>query len=96
MLTKISEITLDDVKNYLRIEHDIDDLELQSYMSVAKSYIVNYTNLAIQDVENIEEFAIPYLMLINNFYTNKSVLVDSNTKLDLVFSSILGLHKMYL
>lgn len=37
---KLSEVTLDVVKSYLRIDHDLDDLRLALHMDSALTYIL--------------------------------------------------------
>ena len=74
---KISEIDLDVVQNYLRISLGEDDIaeqmELQMYIDAAKQYLEKYTGLELEDIEENEYYSIPVLLLIADFYENKSM-----------------------
>lgn len=85
-------LPLEFVKNYLRVEHDFDNVEIQLMINSAKSYIRN--NLRVEKDEELDaELVIPMLTLIAHFYENKSVTIKANEKLDSIFDSILSLHR---
>lgn len=90
-----SNISVEFVKKYLRIEHDLDDIELHIYLESAKSYIQNYTSMTIEELDNHKEVIICVLMLCSHFYENKSLIVDKNTE-DSIFNNILSLHRGWL
>lgn len=80
------------VKQYLRVDHDFDDLEIQLMIQSAQSYIRN--NLKLPKTEELDiEIVIPMLTLIAYFYENKTVIMSSKDKEDLIFGSILSLHR---
>ena len=87
-----SQIDLAFLKNYLRIDHDLDDVELSLYLSASKSYIQNYTGYDEFDMDEHIEFSIPILMLCSHFYENKSIVVSKSTS-DTIFASILNMHR---
>lgn len=87
-----SMIDLDFLKNYLRIDHDLDDIELELYLASSKSYIQNYTGLSESEMDEHIEFSIPILMLCSHFYENKSVAV-SKSAIDKIFGNILNMHR---
>lgn len=85
-------LPLDFVKSYLRIDHDFDDVELQLMIKAAKSYIRN--NLRVEKDEELDtELVIPMLTLVAHFYENKTTLMKSTEKIDIMFNSILSLHR---
>ena len=68
---KLSEITLDTVKNYLRIDHALDDTRLQIHMNAALSYILkaNGQDALTQEFENSNEFLTDvYLCYVQHLY----------------------------
>lgn len=91
----ISAITIDDVKNYLRISEstDADNTLLESIMKAAKEYIKDYTG--VDDVDSKEAFTIVYYALIQDMWDNRSLYV-SDGKVSEVVGSILGMHSVNL
>lgn len=80
------------VKSYLRVDHDLDDVEIQLMINSAKSYVRN--NLRVEKDETLDtELVIPMLTLIAHFYENKSITIKSTQKIDSMFDSILSLHR---
>ena len=57
MVSKVSDITIQDVANYLKLD-DYDENELETYLNIAKNYISNYTGIpeADEDEDDIEEY----------------------------------------
>ena len=55
---KLSEITLDTVKSYLRIDHTLDDTRLQIHMNTALTYILkaNGQDTLTDDFDKANEF----------------------------------------
>ena len=55
---KLSEITLATVKDYLRIEHDLDDVRLELHRKAALSYILkaNGQDALTPEFEDANEF----------------------------------------
>ena len=91
----ISEITIADVKNYLRLSEStaLDDTFLDSAMKAAKEYIKDYTG--VDDTDSKEAFSIVYYALIQDMWDNRSIYVDSS-EINKVVESILGMHSVNL
>ncbi len=94
MVNSIKDIDLTFVKNYLRIEQDFidDDMELQMYMTVSKSYLQQRCNITKEQLEIEPTLVIPYLMLISEFYGNKSTTVLANTKVNFILDRFINLN----
>jgi hypothetical protein len=99
-MTKVSEITIKDIANYLRLTEvgDEDKIELQTYLNVAKSYISSYTGIPIiSDVEGAEtldshsDFIIDVYALCQDMYDNRTMYVD-NTNINKMVQTILDMH----
>lgn len=93
---KISEITLDYVKEYLRVYDESDDKLIESFMNISKSYIKSYTGLTYDKIYTIDELSIAYLLLISDYYDNRSGTVASNTTTNISLKNILNMHSINL
>lgn len=103
MIDKVSKITYLDIANYIRIDATGDDLlkkELETYLNIAKNYIVNYTGIpekSINDSDKIEtldsysDFIIVVYILCQDMYDNRSMYVDSKN-INKVVQTILDMH----
>lgn len=82
---------LEFVKQYLRVDHDFDDLEIMVNIRTAQDYVRNF--IKQPDGEPLEDALImPILTLVAHFYENKSPQMKSTEKLDSIFGSILSLY----
>lgn len=89
-INSIRDINLELVKQYLRIDHDLDDLELSLYIKSVVTYIEKYANYdCLEDADLI----IPALLMIADCYENKSLPNASNTKLNEIFSRFLWMNR---
>ena len=86
-------LPLEFVKSYLRVEHDFDDVEIQLMIHSAQSYVRNTLRIPKEEVLDDAELVIPMLALVAYFYENKTVSMKANEKTELMFESILGLHR---
>ena len=86
----MDDLDVDMVKQYMRIEHNLDDAELGLYLKSAKSYVLNYVG---EEYSQSIELIMPVLMLISHFYENKTPMNVSNAKYDFVFKDILWMHR---
>lgn len=74
---KINEIDLIQVKNYLRVEHDLDDTLIQAMMDGAEEYIKSYTGLDLEIYQH-DTLSIPYLMLVADMYEDRTATVNNS------------------
>ena len=107
MVSKVSEITIQDVADYIKID-DYDESEIETYLNVAKNYISNYTGIpeASEDDDEEEEetetldsyadFVIVVYVLCQDMYDNRSMYVNGGN-INKVVQTILDMHtKVYL
>ena len=97
VITKVSDITYQDVGDYLRLTEDLlsdpnNIAFITSTISIAKAYISNYTGIAEADLDNYGDFPLVVLALCQDMYDNRSLYVD-NTNLNTMVETILGLHQ---
>ena len=99
-MNKVSEITVKDIANYLRLTEvsDEEKIELQTYLNVAKSYISNYTGIPIisneqgtTTLDTYTDFIIVVYVLCQDMYDNRRMYVD-NTNINKVVQTVLGMH----
>ena len=92
MITKVSEVTVEDLKTYLRISDDLSDDDkkfLKTILNSSINYIKN--NTGIDDVDKYSDLVIVVFVLCQDMYDNRTLYVDKNN-VNKVVSSILGQH----
>ena len=92
-ITKISEITYQDVADYIRLcEVTQDDQNtLTNLINISIDYISKYTGISIENLDNYNDMVIVVFILCQDMWDNRTMYVD-NTNLNKVVESILGLH----
>ena len=104
MVSKVSEITIQDVADYLRLG-DYDEIEIETYLNIAKNYISNYTGIPeanydedeteeteeIETLDSYADFVIVVYVLCQDMYDNRSMYVNSGN-INKVVQSILDMH----
>ena len=96
-MQKVSEITVYDIANYIRLSEvsDIEKEELQMYLNIAKNYISNYTGIPEtgegENLDTYSDFIIVVFILCQDMYDNRSMYVD-NTNINKVVQTILDMH----
>lgn len=96
-ITKVSDITYQDVAEYLRIsEVTVSDQNLlNSLIGIAKTFITKYTGIAEENMDNYQDFVIVVLVLCQDMWDNRTMYVDKGN-LSYVIESILGMHSVNL
>lgn len=94
-ITKVSDITAQDVADYLRIVELTEDDEnfITSIISVAVDYILKYTGIEdAATLDNYNDMVIVVFALCQDMFDNRTMYVD-NSNLNRVVDNILGLHQ---
>ena len=94
-ITKVSEITVDDIADYLRLDADDDQNLLNNLLRVSKAFIQGYTGLTSEQLDDHEDFVIVVFVLCQDMYDNRTLYVD-NSNLNKVVDTILGMHRVNL
>ena len=92
--TRISEITTDDLVDYLRLP-DVDSAQLTLLTTIkaaAINYIVGVTNLTIEDLDNYPDLTIAVYALVQDMYDNRTIYVNKANISDTV-STILNMYR---
>ena len=96
-VSKVSDITAESVAEYLRLD-EVTDGEINTLamlISIATSYIKNYTGLDDEGVDKYPEFVIVVLILCQDMWDNRTMYVDSKD-LNNTVQSILAMHSVNL
>ena len=90
-MTKVSEITTADIADFIRLAEvsDAEEKQLQTFLTVAKNYVANYTDL--EDLDEYADLVIAVLILCQDMYDNRSLYIDKNN-LNKVVQTILDMH----
>ena len=96
-ITAVSQITAQDVADYLRISEVTEDdtNTLNTLLTVAKNYIVNYTGQTLENLDTLQDIIIVVFILCQDMWDNRALYVDSSN-VNKVVESILGLHSINL
>lgn len=96
-VTKVSEITAQDLAEYLRlVDPTQDDLNtLNSLLTVAKVYVGEYTGRQITELDDYRDIVIVVMILVQDMWDNRTLYVDTNNA-NKVVESILNLHSVNL
>lgn len=103
MVSKVSEITVQDVAEYIK-DYDTEESIIETYLNIAKNYISNYTGIpeaAEYDDEDDEEeketldsyadFIIVVYILCQDMHDNRCMYVNSGN-VNKVVQTILDMH----
>ena len=95
MIEKVSDITAQDIANYLRIpettQADLDFLTMT--ISVAVDYILKYTGIeASAELDLYPNFVIVVFVLCQDMYDTRELYV-SNANVNRVVDTILGMYQ---
>lgn len=99
MITKVSEIKLKNILNFLHItETEITDEEkffLTTAINIARSFIKGYTGVEDADMDKYTDFIIAVYILVSDMNENRTLVVDKNT-INWTVKTILDLHSVNL
>lgn len=65
---KISEITIDSVRDYCGLSGIDGDELLEACLASAKSYAEGYTGQTLEELEKFEDVSLAIMMLANDFF----------------------------
>ena len=92
--TKISEITLNDLVDYLRLP-ELDGSQAQLLTTIkaaATSYIVGVTGLTLLQIDLYPDLTLAFYALCQDMYDNRTIYVDKANISDTV-STILNMYR---
>lgn len=94
-ISKVSEITTNDLAEYIRIVDYSSEEEntLSNLLEIAKTFISNYTGQT--DLDKYQDFVIVVLILCQDMYDNRTLYIDKGS-LSYPVETILGMHSVNL
>ena len=95
MVSKVSEITIDDVAKYIRVD-DYEESDIETYLNIAKNYISSYTGIPItsdegESLDDFPDLVIVVYVLCQDMYDNRAMYVDKSN-VNKVVQTILDMH----
>lgn len=91
MVTKVSEITVQDIADFIRLG-EVDDADtklIETLIAIAKEYVKNYT--AIENLDEYTDFVIVVYILCQDMYDNRTLYIDKGNT-NKVVQTILDMH----
>ena len=91
MVTKVSEITINDIADFIRLDEvtDADGKQLETLFIIAKDYITNYT--ALDDLDEYADLVIVVYILCQDMWDNRTMYIDKGN-MNKVVQTILDMH----
>ena len=86
---KVSEITLDVLKQYLRVAGAADDILLKAILAGAIQFSVNYTGLSETDLDDKPDMPLAILALCSDMYEVRQATV-TGLQINPTVAQILG------
>jgi dihydrodipicolinate reductase len=92
---KVSDVTLQNVMDFLRIDFptEIERSEISAMMTAAQNYIVGYTGLTPEEIDEHEDITLAYQVLIADMFDNRNNQIEKPTYVNRTVQSILSLHR---
>lgn len=95
---KVSDIDVEIFVQYARLDGDLaQDAVENKFMELcivsAISYVKSYTNLSLEEINKIDCITTAVLMVAYDYYSNRSIYVSVNTKINQMLGSILSMHR---
>lgn len=90
---KISELTSEMVKDYTGIsDDDSDDIVGSLLMPAAKAYIIGYTGLTEEQIDEHEDLAMAFCVLVNDMFTQRDYTLSLHKQVAPAVKNILSMY----
>ena len=91
MISKVSEITTKDIADFIHLDEigDAEQIQLSTFLSVAKDYIKNYT--ALEDLDEYADLVFVVLILCQDMYDNRVMYIEKGN-VNKTVQTILDMH----
>ncbi|KXZ40013.1 uncharacterized phage protein (possible DNA packaging) [Alkalithermobacter thermoalcaliphilus JW-YL-7 = DSM 7308] len=80
-------LTVDEVKDFLKIDHEYDNQLIYSLIIAAENYIKNATGIEFDDSNELAKLAVK--ILVSHWYENREINTDKSSKLSFSIDAIL-------
>lgn len=88
----LSQLTSNDLANYLRLEQDDDAALLAGILAAAQSAVLNYTGVTAEEADALPELALAALVVGADLYEHRTMQVDNNN-INLTARGLMDLHR---
>lgn len=88
---KVSEITIDILKQYLRIDGNDDDVLVEAMLSASIDYAVSYTGLSVAELDVYSDVPIAIMAICADMYDTRTF-TTNGIQLNPTATQILGSH----
>lgn len=90
---KINEVTLDYLKEYLKVDGNEEDTILTSMLEASKTYVKDYTGLSEENLNAIDSLTIAMLTICSDMYENRIYTFTSKTvQPNMIAKSIMDMY----
>lgn len=89
---KFSEITIKEIKEYLRIDDEEEDRMIEIMLTSSKTFIKNYTNLTEEELDECEDISMAVFVLCADMYDNRQFTMDKVPSINPTIKLILNLY----
>ena len=90
------DISLNELKDHLKIDGNEEDVLINSYLDSAKKYVLSYTGLTEEQASEKEDLVFALLALAGEFYENRTNSVTIQVRENPIIKSILSMHSVNL
>ncbi|MGN0512745.1 MAG: head-tail connector protein [Lachnospiraceae bacterium] len=91
----IKDVTKEQICEYMKLDYCELDVEevvvLDAAIDAAFQYIINYTGISKEKIENMHDMTLAYLCLVQDMYDNRTLQIEKNT-LNKTIQTILDMH----
>ena len=93
-----SEVTVNDLKDYAKVDHNDEDALFKTILEGAKSHIRTYTGLTDEKLDTLPDMAIALYVIANEMYENRTgtSIYNKASKFNELLDRILGSHSVNL
>lgn len=88
---KISEITIQELKDYMKIDNADEDNLIQAILDGSKMYIKKYTGLTEIDMDLKEDLTLVLYVLCAEMYDNRQYTIDK-ASVNPIIKDMLNMH----
>ena len=95
MVSKVSEITIEDVTRYIR-DDNCEVRDIETYLNIAKNYISSYTGIPVtseegESLDDFPDFVFVVYILCQDMHDNRTLYVDKSN-INRTVQTILDMH----
>jgi uncharacterized phage protein (predicted DNA packaging) len=88
------DISLNELKDHLKIDGNEEDVLINSYLNLAKKYVLSYTGLTEEQASLKDDLTFAVLALAGDFYENRINSVTVQNRENPIVKSILSMHSV--